>query len=57
MGYDSLDLVDVIKMGSEFIRSHAIMQQVLICKFPILLIDESQDTKEGIGRCFAGYLC
>lgn len=33
-------------MGSEFIRSHVIMQQVLICKFPILLIDESQDTKK-----------
>lgn len=46
VGYDSLDHADVIKMGSEFIKSKVIMQQVLICRFPILLIDESQDTKK-----------
>jgi len=46
VGYDSLDHADVIKMGSEFIKNKAIMQQILICRFPILLIDESQDTKK-----------
>ena len=46
VGYDSLDHADVIKMGSEFIKNKVIMQQVLICRFPILLIDESQDTKK-----------
>lgn len=45
-GYDSLDHADVIKMGSEFIKCKATMQQILISKFPILLIDESQDTKK-----------
>lgn len=44
-GYDSLDHADVIKMGAEFIKSKVIMQQILISKFPVLLIDESQDTK------------
>lgn len=46
IGYDSLDHADVIKMGSEFIENKVIMQQILISKFPILLIDESQDTKK-----------
>lgn len=46
IGYDSLDHADVIKIGSEFIKNKVIMQQILISKFPILLIDESQDTKK-----------
>lgn len=46
IGYDSLDHADVIKIGSEFIKNKVTMQQILISKFPILLIDESQDTKK-----------
>ncbi|MFR1723462.1 UvrD-helicase domain-containing protein [Emergencia timonensis] len=46
IGYDSLDHADVIKMGSEFIKEKNTMQKVLISRFPILLIDESQDTKK-----------
>jgi DNA helicase-2/ATP-dependent DNA helicase PcrA len=45
MGYDSLSHNEVIKMGSEFIAEET-MQQILIGKYPILLIDESQDTKK-----------
>lgn len=46
VGYDSLDHTDVIKMGSEFIRDKSILQKVIISRFPVLLIDESQDTKK-----------
>jgi Superfamily I DNA and RNA helicases len=46
VGYDSLNHSEVIKMGSEFITSEDTMQQILINKFPVLLIDESQDTKK-----------
>jgi len=45
-GKASLDHADVIKMGSQFIHRSTTMQNVLIDKFPILLIDESQDTKK-----------
>ncbi len=46
VGYDSLDHADVIKMGSEFIQSKSVLQKVIISRFPVLLIDESQDTKK-----------
>lgn len=45
IGYDSLSHSDVIKMGSEFIAKEVTMQNILVTKHPILLIDESQDTK------------
>ena len=44
--YDSLSHSEVIKMGSEFIATEETMQEILISKYPILLIDESQDTKK-----------
>lgn len=46
VGYDSLSHNEVIKMGSEFITTEETMQEILIGKYPILLIDESQDTKK-----------
>ncbi|MDY3619006.1 UvrD-helicase domain-containing protein [Agathobaculum sp.] len=46
VGYDSLNHSEVIKMGSEFIATERTMQEILIAKYPILLIDESQDTKK-----------
>lgn len=46
VGYDSLNHSEVIKMGSEFIESEETMQRILVDKYPILLIDESQDTKK-----------
>lgn len=46
MGYDSLSHSEVIKMGSEFISAEETMQEILVGKYPILLIDESQDTKK-----------
>lgn len=45
-GYDSLNHSEVVQMGSEFIANEETMQEILIGKYPILLIDESQDTKK-----------
>lgn len=46
MDYDSLNHSQVIKMGSDFIAKEETMQEILVGKYPILLIDESQDTKK-----------
>lgn len=46
IGSASLDHADVIKMGASFIQKSSTMQKVLTSKFPILFIDESQDTKK-----------
>lgn len=46
VGYDSLSHSEVIKMGSEFISTEETMREILVGKYPILLIDESQDTKK-----------
>lgn len=46
VGYDSLNHSQVVKMASEFITKEETMQEILIGKYPVLLIDESQDTKK-----------
>ena len=46
IGRNSLDHSQVISMGTAFIRDSPTMQKILVNKYPILLIDESQDTKE-----------
>lgn len=46
VGYDSLSHSEVIKMSTEFISTEPTMQDILTAKFPIILIDESQDTKK-----------
>ena len=46
LGFDSLSHDEVIKISSEFITTREIMQEILVNKFPIMLIDESQDTKK-----------
>lgn len=46
VGYDSLSHNEVVKMGTEFIVTEQTMQDILTTKYPILLIDESQDTKK-----------
>lgn len=48
VGVDSLSHEEVVKMGSEFISSEPTMQRILVSKYPILLIDESQDTKKDL---------
>lgn len=43
---DSLNHSEVIEIASGFLRYKPLMQEILIRKFPILFIDESQDTKK-----------
>ena len=43
---DSLSHSEVVKMSTEFIVKEQTMQDILTSKYPILLIDESQDTKK-----------
>lgn len=45
-GRDSLNHSEVIKIGSDFLREKLLMQNLLVSKFPVLLIDESQDTNQ-----------
>jgi DNA helicase-2/ATP-dependent DNA helicase PcrA len=47
-GSDSLSHSEVLKITANFISSKPSMQAVLVNKFPFLLIDESQDTNEGL---------
>jgi DNA helicase-2/ATP-dependent DNA helicase PcrA len=43
---DSLNHSEVISIAASFIKNKPLMQDLLICKYPVLLIDESQDTKK-----------
>mgnify|MGYP000185608864 CR=1 FL=1 len=43
---DSLNHAEVIKMAAYFLMYKPLLQQILVCKFPILFVDESQDTKK-----------
>lgn len=43
-GRDSLGHSEVISITSEFLSTKATLQKVLVNRYPILLIDESQDT-------------
>ena len=54
LGYDSLSHDEVVKIGSEFIAKEETMQRILVSKYPILLIDESQDTKKELVDALLG---
>ncbi|MBX3241047.1 MAG: ATP-dependent helicase [Chitinophagaceae bacterium] len=43
---DSLNHTEVISITADFIRSKDLFKQILTNRFPIILIDESQDTKK-----------
>jgi len=43
---DSLNHSEVISIAADFIKSKTLFKQILFNKFPIILIDESQDTKK-----------
>lgn len=45
---DSLNHAEVISITSHFIASKNLFKQILINKYPIVLIDESQDTKKDL---------
>lgn len=44
----SLNHSEVIKIGVNFLYNKHLFQKILIQKYPILLIDESQDTNKGL---------
>ena len=43
---DSLNHSEVISITADFIKSKDLFKQILLNRFPIILIDESQDTKK-----------
>jgi len=43
---DSLNHAEVIALTAELLSSRPLLQTILIRKFPVLLVDESQDTKK-----------
>ena len=49
---DSLNHEEVIKITARFIQNKPLMQSILIRKFPIILIDKSQDTKKELVDAF-----
>ncbi|RVT45507.1 ATP-dependent helicase [Rheinheimera sediminis] len=49
---DSLNHAEVIKIATSFIASEPLMQKLLIKLYPILLIDESQDTNRELLDAF-----
>jgi DNA helicase-2/ATP-dependent DNA helicase PcrA len=49
---DSLNHSEVISIAADFIMNKPLMQDLLVCKFPIVLIDESQDTKKDLIDAF-----
>nr|WP_320154138.1 UvrD-helicase domain-containing protein [uncultured Draconibacterium sp.] len=49
---DSLNHAEVISIAAFFINTKSLMQDLLICKYPIVLIDESQDTKKELIDAF-----
>ena len=44
VGRDSLNHAEVIALGANFLTDKPLMQRVLVNAFPIMLVDESQDT-------------
>ena len=51
-GRDSLSHTEVIKIGADFLTKRPLMQVLLVSRFPILLIDESQDTNKLLMEAF-----
>ncbi|MCK5240824.1 ATP-dependent helicase [bacterium] len=51
-GRDSLNHSEVIKIGADFLRGRPLMQSIFVSKYPILLIDESQDTNKLLMEAF-----
>lgn len=51
-GRDSLNHAEVINIAADFLQNRSLMQNILVRKHPILLIDESQDTKKELVDAF-----
>jgi DNA helicase-2/ATP-dependent DNA helicase PcrA len=51
-GRDSLNHAEVIDIAAKLLISKPLLQRILIRKFPVLLVDESQDTKKDLIEAF-----
>lgn len=45
---NTLNHTEVISIAAAFINTKPLMQQLFACRYPVLLIDESQDTKKDL---------
>lgn len=52
VGKNSLNHTEVIGIAAEFLSDKPLMQKILIRKYPVLLIDESQDTQKNLVDAF-----
>lgn len=52
IGKNSLNHAEVISITADFLADKPLMQRILIRKYPILLIDESQDTQKDLVDAF-----
>ncbi len=51
-GRDSLNHAEVINIAADFLVHKSLMQRILVQRYPILLIDESQDTRRELIEAF-----
>ena len=51
-GKDSLNHAEVLSITAAFLGDKALMRQILVRKYPVLFIDESQDTKQDLIEAF-----
>lgn len=52
IGKNSLNHTEVIAISAAFVANKPLMRQVLIRKYPVLLVDESQDTQKDLIDAF-----
>jgi len=52
IGKNSLNHSEVIRIATDFLAHKPLMQRILIRKYPVLLIDESQDTQKDLVDAF-----
>lgn len=52
IGKNSLNHAEVIGIAADFLNNKPLMQNILIRKYPVLLIDESQDTQKDLIDAF-----
>ncbi len=52
IGKNSLNHAEVIAISAAFVADKPLMRQVLIRKYPVLLVDESQDTQKNLIDAF-----
>jgi len=52
IGKNSLNHAEVIGIAADFLADKSLMQRILIRKYPVLLIDESQDTQKDLVDAF-----